>query len=493
MKNISIDILRVTEAFPDRVAISSKFGDITYKELRLSVVSFAANMCERGVTQDSCVAVLARSSVFSIYALLAVGLIGASWVQANPRLRNQSVVKVSHIIYPNKIKTAVGRELVDAAGQVIRLGFDSSWFAAAPELIKKWKHLIKGNAKDSDVWMIASSSGTTGSPKLMEISYGNYWLRNKKAPLTHDFSPVVTANLFPALSGPWVSYNMRTLEQKGMLVLGGDPNFWVEKNVQKVFGSPKQFNVLINSGKLLEQHLPIAHIAGATLSSAFISKVLRNFKCIHNFYGGTEVGGIARNLIDQPVVDGRCVGKILEGNKVIIVDEQFNEAPQGQEGLIGVSNSIVVSGYINNAELTARCFRGGWYYSGDIGFINSEGEILITGRIDDVLNIGGVKLNAAVADDVISACSSVEEGLCFKNVIDGVDKLVALVVLKEGCSRSDAIAELAANFKDKLTRTYWVYGVYFVREIPHNKNGKPLRREALATAQDLELALLDFL
>lgn len=492
MNNFSIDILKIAEVFPDKVAISTDFGDISYRNLRLAAISFAANLCERGVTQNSCIAILSRSSIFSIYALLAVGLIGASWVQASSRLRNSSSIKISHVLYPNKMKALKGEAWGSISSEISRLGFDSSWFKADLDLMKKWKSLLKGNSNDTDCWMVASSSGTTGLPKLMEISYGNYWLRNKKSALTHDFSPVITVNLFPALSGPWVSYNMRTLERKGTLVLSGNPNLWVEKSVQKVFGSPRQFDLLMESGKLLEHILPVAHIAGATLSSSFITRVLRNFKCIHNFYGGTEVGGIARNIIDQPVVDGRCVGRILDGNKVIIVDKDFNECSQSQEGLIGVSNDIVVSGYLNSDELTARCFKDGWYYSGDIGFIDCEENLFITGRTDDVLNIGGVKLNAAVVDNVISDCFSIKEGLCFKNAVSGLDKLVAIVVLEDGYSKLDALNEVSVKLKERLKKTYWLYGIYFAEEIPRNKNGKPLRRESVSMVRDLDLKLLSF-
>ena len=114
---------------------------------------------------------------------------------------------------------------------------------------------------------------------------------------------VITGSLFPPLSAPWISYNLRTLKLMGTLVFGTDPGFFVRSGVQKVFGSPQQFDRFLDRPWPADgEKLPIAHVAGATLSQGFAKRILEHFQIIHNFYGSTEVGGIARNVLDNRVL-----------------------------------------------------------------------------------------------------------------------------------------------------------------------------------------------
>lgn len=474
MKNLSFDILNTAEVFPDKIAIASEQGDVSYRALRLTLVSMAANMRKAGIDHTSCVAVLARSSHIALYSILALGLLGARWIQANPAVRKYPGLKLTHLLHP--VELELNSERLDPDVQVVTL--DKTWVHASEELIKQYAPEIKGNRSDDDTWYVAQSSGTTGNPKLMALSYLNYWMRNKKAPLTHDFNPVITCNLFPPLSGPWVSYNLRTLELQGTLVFSHKFEYLLEANVQKVFGSPKQFEVFFkNNPNVLTKRLPIAHVAGATISKRFAQQILQRFELIHNFYGGTEVGGISRKLIRNPEEETRCVGRILDGNKVQVVDETFQPVASNVEGLIGVQNNIMVTHYLSDDEATDTCFRDGWFYSGDIGYVNDEGELFVTGRQNDVLNVGGVKVNPSEIDEVLMSSSAVEDALTFSLTLKDSAQLLALVVKPTDLDIKVALGGIQIA-QARLPKFKRVTGICFVSELPRNENGKPVRKDA---------------
>ena len=472
-KNPCASILQATDATQDKVAIVINTGRrLTYRELRSEVVSFALNLMKHGLGPTSCLAIDSRESLSAVVAILAVGLVGGSWVRAVPALWTNRKVKVTHLLSarapPESLLSQIQWiELTDDMSRVPQ-GYVESHYSC-----------LMGNRQDSDIWLFAQTSGTTGHPKFIGLSYENYVLRNDKANLTHDFNPIITACLFPALSTPWVSYNLRTLAQQGTWVLGSDIKLFSGQNVQKVFGSPFQFDAFLSdNAHIPAQRLPIAHVAGAKPSKALTERILERFDVIHNFYGSVEVGGVARNVINSINGDRQCVGRILAGNEVKIVDENYAPLAVGAEGLVGVRNSIMAPGYLGESEATDQCFREGWFYSGDRGYFNEAGELYLAGRNSDIVNIGGVKVTLSHFDEMLVSLPGIAEGLCFMMPDGSGDEYpMALISLSGTVSRDETIAILR-----KTVHTYpepfRIRAIYLVESIPKSDNGKPARKDA---------------
>jgi 2,3-dihydroxybenzoate-AMP ligase len=107
---------------------------------------------------------------------------------------------------------------------------------------------------------------------------------------------------------------------------------------------------------------------------------------VTEIYGANE-GGVV-SVVRRPGMEG--FGTILPGVDVEIVDETDRVLPDGTEGLIRYRSPSVFAGYADDPTLTRRVLRDGWFYSGDVGL--RRGELLrVTGRLDDQVNIGGVK------------------------------------------------------------------------------------------------------
>jgi acyl-CoA synthetase (AMP-forming)/AMP-acid ligase II len=91
----------------------------------------------------------------------------------------------------------------------------------------------------------------------------------------------------------------------------------------------------------------------------------------------------------------------------------------------------MVDGYVGNPDATARAFRNGWFYPGDIGSVTPEGMLIIRGREASVLNIGGDKVKPELVEDALTAFAGVDQAAAFtqKNDMD-VPELWAAVVCR---------------------------------------------------------------
>ena len=468
MENIAADIIKKAKINPHLIAISTTKFNLSYSQLGYLILSYMSHMKDNGIDENSCVAIRINSPVISIISILSIALIGSTW--GRDILQNKKI-KVSHIHTNTKRLSGNNKNI-----PVIHI--DGTWNKVSSERIKRI--ISKGFAYterfDKKIWMIAHSSGTTGIKKFMEISYANYWLRNNKAQLTHDFTPVVTANLFPILSAPWVSYNLRTLFLKGTLIFDTDFLFLKTRNVQKIFGSPIQFLSFLKSQKnKINQRIPIAHIAGSSINQGLAEEIFKYFEKIHNFYGATEAGGISRKVLTSLPDNINSVGFLLPGNELKITDENEKELSSNMEGTIQIKNNIVLSSYLDNDEASRSAFKNGWFIPGDIGYINSNGEIFILGRQGDILNINGVKIKAGMIEEKISLCSDVEESLVFMLDENNIKKLSGLIQVKLNADLNECTQQIKKILHENFDRSRRLKNFYFVEKIPINENGKKVR------------------
>ena len=185
---------------------------------------------------------------------------------------------------------------------------------------------------------------------------------------------------------------------------------------------------------------------------------------LYNTYGGTEIGCVAAyDFNDGKYMEG-CVGRPLKNSAVEI----------SPEGTVVVSGSVIMSGYLNDEEGTRRVIRDGKIHLSDLGYFDSEGLLHLTGRSDDVLNVGGYKVNPLEVENAAAEFPGVKDCICVCTqhpVIGPVLKLVLQVENEDGFnSRS-----LAAFLKERLD-AYKVPAVYEVAPIRYTFNGKKDRK-----------------
>jgi acyl-CoA synthetase (AMP-forming)/AMP-acid ligase II len=133
-------------------------------------------------------------------------------------------------------------------------------------------------------------------------------------------------------------------------------------------------------------------------------------------YGTTETGIVTKGTAGTASAAGEATGSILPWMRVETVDRDGRPVPLGAEGEIRVAGEDVVSEYCESPEETATYFRGGWYYPGDLGIVDRHGHLTVTGRVDDLINIGGRKLPAAAVEAAVLKIPGVSDAAAFSTV-----------------------------------------------------------------------------
>ena len=195
-----------------------------------------------------------------------------------------------------------------------------------------------------------------------------------------------------------------------------------------------------------------------------------------NAYGATEttspttimpMGRQAENL--------DSVGAVVPCGDVRVMDDAGREVARGESGELWIAGPMVVPGYWDNPEATAREFADGFWKSGDIGSIDAEGFVRVFDRKKDLVNRGGYKIHSAEVESVLSLHPSVVESALVAQP-DPVlgEKAHAHVVTHDPACTADALrAHCARHLADYKVPDFVTL---HAEPLPRNANGKLLKR-----------------
>lgn len=141
-------------------------------------------------------------------------------------------------------------------------------------------------------------------------------------------------------------------------------------------------------------------VTGGRLSHQLRDKALEKLTPnVISAYGTDESGALALGNAAEFTVDA-MVGSVLPWVTLQIVDECDQVLAEGQQGIVRVRSSSLLDGYIDAGSSAARRFADRWFYPGDRGYRGADGMICITGRVDDLVSLGGDKFDLGVIDDI---------------------------------------------------------------------------------------------
>lgn len=341
--------------------------------------------------------------------------------------------------------------------------------------------------EQDEMAVLMYTSGTTGAPKGVMLSHRNVsvTLENGLAswPSTREDVSLVPLPL-NHIFGMLMVNECNVTGARMIIHKWFDPQLVLESisrnRVTQFAGVP---TMLI---RLLETYDPAQHdlrsmvnwkCGGAQLS-------IETIKAVENKLGGTVYDGfgmtetapsVTRQRIGEPRKPG-SVGPAIDGVTIKIFDEQDNELPVGQDGEICVQGPGVMLGYLNKPEETAQALSNGWLHTGDMGHLDEEGNLFITGRKKDLIIRGGENISPGTIEDVLFSHPAVLEAAVI-GVPDPVygEEVKACIALREGCSATQE--ELIDHCLQALPRFKTPKTIAFFKELPKNPVGKILKKD----------------
>jgi long-chain acyl-CoA synthetase len=203
----------------------------------------------------------------------------------------------------------------------------------------------------------------------------------------------------------------------------------------------------------------------------------RTFACrIKDGYGCSEATCAISSYYDNQPHRVGSVGLPLREMELIILDDSDREVPTGTEGEVCVRGPHVMQGYWRDPETTQAALRNGWLHTGDLGRVDADGYLYITGRKKDLIIKGGENISPREIEEAIYQHPAVAEAAVI-GIPDATfgEQVGAVVVLRPGRSATEqGIQEHVAGYVNKFKVPAWVF---FRSELPKSPVGKILKRE----------------
>jgi acetyl-CoA synthetase len=251
--------------------------------------------------------------------------------------------------------------------------------------------------------------------------------------------------------------------------------------ITNLAGSPTAYRLLIAAGNEfsapIKGRLRVVSSAGEPLNP----EVIRWFSdelgvTIHDHYGQTELGMVLCNHhgLRHPVHLGSA-GFAIPGHRIVVVDEQGNELPAGQPGILAVDREQSPLCWFGGYQgLPTKSFVGKYYLSGDTVELNQDGSISFVGRSDDVITTSGYRVGPFdVESALIEHPAVIEAAVIGKPDPERTELIKAFVVLARGYNGSPELEEtLRQHVRQRLYAHAYPREIEFVSELPKTPSGK---------------------
>ena len=154
----------------------------------------------------------------------------------------------------------------------------------------------------------------------------------------------------------------------------------------------------------------------------------------------------------------------------------MNDCPPGEMGEIVHRSPQLLVGYWDKPEETEAAFAGGWFHSGDVGFLDEGGYLFIADRVKDIINTGGVVVSSREVEEALYTHPAVSEvAVIALPDPKWIEAVAAVVSIKSGHSIEGV--DLIAHARTRLAPFKVPKRVFFVDTLPRNTAGKLLKRE----------------
>ena len=417
LKNVLEYLEKTAERLPEKPAFADETQTLTYQQIKDSAQAIGTGLSHMGYFQVPVAIIMDSRHVPYLQAMLGVLYSGCFYAPMDPAVPQDRIeILLEHldpavIIYDEK-NASIARSLEDRYKTV---SFDQL-LSEQPDL--ELLNTVRTNCSYFDLMCVMFTSGSTGIPKWVTHSHSNVdtWCRAtiEKYGFTEDtvfgnqspffyanslldiYPPIAVGSTVYILSASLLSFPKKMVDHLH------------EFRITELCMTPSSFNAIAEAGALDNVLLPDLQymiLSGEACNSQAMKKwtAVAPNSYVWNFYGSTEAFSVGVLKLERKFEEGSIipVGKIYDQIHMLIVDEYDEEVPHGEKGEMLVHTPWMSYGYYRDPERTKEVFvedplnKGyhEWFYrTGDIGFINESGELVVSGRKDNMIKHKGYRM-----------------------------------------------------------------------------------------------------
>ncbi len=474
-----------TQATPHATALIIGEAQWRYSELNRLVDAYAIGLIAHGVTPGQHVALLLPNGLAYLCLIHACARVGAVLVPLNTRLTPAELgwqvgqSDAALLVYAEVFTTTVAQVAVDGNCRVVPV---PDLQGAETEFLGKTQFLM--DAPQAIVY----TSGTTGRPKGAVLTFANHFWGATASSYRLGLLP----------HDRWLSclplYHVGGLAVVFRSCLYGTAIVLHERFELEAFNHsldhdqitltsvvPTMLHRLLvrRQGQPWPSSLRHILLGGAAATGELLAAGLASGAPIATTYGLTEAASQVATMRPEDVINKpRSVGKALMFSTIRIIDEVGDPMLPGEKGEIVISGPTVMAGYYQNPDATAKTIRNGELYTGDIGYLDEEGDLWVVQRRSDLINSGGENVYPAEVESVLRQHPAVA-AVAVVGLPDSEwgERVAALVECHPDAAVS--AAELLAFSRQRLAGYKQPRLIAFTPALPQTASGKIERRAVI--------------
>ncbi|RJE75766.1 hypothetical protein BGP78_15565 [Pseudoalteromonas sp. MSK9-3] len=452
---------------PNKVACIYQDKTVTYKELLNKVDHLASGMWQSGIREQSKIALFCPNNIEFVLCLLATSKVGAAIVPLPLTMKGdalEAALKSAQcdfvFAWPTVAKAVADLECISSE-RIVTIGRGPVTKLTLEQLCAL--HLINVPMGPSEnPYILTMTSGSTGQPK--PIVFTQITKINRAFKATIDYYNLSKDEVVLVSTPLYHSLAQRSLLMP--LMLGATvvilPKFTVQAwlhaietyQVSFLFAVSSQLKALIERLQDLDlQSLRCIVSSSATLDAEDKLKLLKVLKCrFHECYGASEVGVISDFDITEVGVPLKSVGKPLPSVKVKICSVDREEVVCGEIGEIACHSDTEFVGYFNQAEQTANSYDiQGYFYTGDLGFLDERGYLYYVGRTKEVIKSGGINVFPSDIELIANQIPWLDECAALGVEDTQFGEVILVAYTKKHDAPEDTQTQLKLHFLAQLT------------------------------------------
>lgn len=491
--------------YPDNIAMVFEGKTVTYRELDLRANCFANALNKLGYKAGDRLAILSENTSKYVEIYLGAAKAGMSVTPLNFRLSDSEIEYITNDSESTLYLVGDGYEDRSAALK-LKLGNIRNWitldekkegFLLYEDLLKVSSNLDpRVEVDENDMFLLIYTGGTTGLPKGVILSHRNIMAGLYGAIISYSFTrqdttcfilPLFHVSFWPIFCLLMVGGKVAILRRPE---LNDILSIIQEEKCTHINAVPTIYGWLLDYPQVDDfdlSSLRLITYAGSPMPPELLKECILKFGNIFfQAYAMTEALGGTILPSDAHVLEGEksrllnSAGKESPIAEVRVVDEDRLPVDTGVIGEIAVRGKHVMKGYWKNPELTGQAIQGGWYFTGDMGYLDEEGYLFLVDRKADMIVTGGENVYPKEVENILYEHPAVQE--CA--VVSAPDekwgeRVQAAVVLKQGQEAGEE--ELIRHCKSRLAPYKCPKVVEIWVELPKTPVGKLLRKDVKAS------------